>query len=180
MQSKNELRQMVRQRKREFSRLQLKELSLAGNQRIITSQRYREASTIMLYTSLPDEVDTSLLLSHSLAEGKMVLLPKVTGETTMELRVYKKEQDLVEGAFHIMEPTGRSFTDYASIDLAVIPGMAFDTLGNRLGRGKGYYDRFLSLLPPYIYKIGVCFGFQMFDSIPSDTTDIRMNEVIQY
>ena len=79
-----------------------------------------------------------------------------------------------------MEPTGRSFTDYASIDLAVIPGMAFDTSGNRLGRGKGYYDRFLSLLPPYIYKIGVCFGFQMFDSIPSDTTDIRMNEVIQY
>ena len=180
MQSKNELRQMVRQRKREFSRLQLKELSLAGNQRIITSQRYREASTIMLYASLPDEVDTSLLLSHSLVEGKMVLLPKVTGETTMELRVYKKEQDLVEGAFHIMEPTGRSFTDYASIDLAVIPGMAFDTSGNRLGRGKGYYDRFLSLLPPYIYKIGVCFGFQMFDSIPSDTTDIRMNEVIQY
>ena len=92
MQSKNELRQMVRQRKREFSRLQLKELSLAGNQRIITSQRYREASTIMLYASLPDEVDTSLLLSHSLAEGKMVLLPKVTGETTMELRIYKKEQ----------------------------------------------------------------------------------------
>ena len=77
-----------------------------------------------------------------------------------------------------MEPTGRSFTDYASIDLAVIPGMAFDTSGNRLGRGKGYYDRFLSLLPPYIYKIGVCFDFQKFNEIPSEATDVTMDLIL--
>ena len=63
----------------------------------------------------------------------------------LELRLYTGDDRLTEGAFHIDEPTGTAFTDYAAIDLAVIPGVAFDRRGNRLGRGKGYYDR---LLPP--------------------------------
>ena len=62
--------------------------------------------------------------------------------------------------------------------MAVIPGMAFDSNGNRLGRGKGYYDRFLSMLPARIYKIGVCFDFQKFEHIPTATNDIQMDCVI--
>lgn len=96
----------------------------------------------------------------------------------METRLYETEKDLVEGAFNIMEPQGPLFTDYGKIDVVVVPGMAFDKKGNRLGRGKGYYDRFLSQLPPYIYKIGVCFDFQKFDNIPAEETDVRMDCVV--
>ena len=81
------------------------------------------------------------------------------------------------GAYGIMEPEGPAFTAYDDIDLIIIPGVAFDVKHNRLGRGKGYYDRFLPLIPD-TYKIGVCFPFQMTTSIPAEEHDIRMDEII--
>ena len=101
----------------------------------------------MLYYSLPDEVDTHTLVDSLLMSHKTILLPRVTGEGTMELRRYTGPSDLAIGAYNIMEPTGEVYDDYEEIDLAVIPGVAFDAEGNRMGRGKGYYDRFLPLVP---------------------------------
>ena len=72
---------------------------------------------------------------------------------------------------------GEQFTDYDKIDLALVPGMAFDAAGHRLGRGKGYYDRFLGE-HPHIYKIGVCFPFQRVAEVPSEAHDVVMDEVI--
>ena len=102
-----------------------------------------EAQTIMAYYSLPDEVNTHALIDELVAEGKTVLLPKVTGDDTMELRRYTGRDDLQEGSYHILEPVGEPFTDYAAIDLILVPGIAFDAAGHRLGRGRGNYDRFL-------------------------------------
>jgi 5-formyltetrahydrofolate cyclo-ligase len=78
-----------------------------------------------------------------------------------------------------MEPTGEVFSvdSYHEIDLAVIPGVAFDRHGARLGRGKGYYDRLLSLMLN-AYKIGICFPFQLLEHIPSEPHDVLMNEVV--
>lgn len=176
--NKHELRKTVRLRKRELNQQQLAELSFAVISRLTEEPHYRKAKTVMLYCSLPDEVDTRTLLDTAVESGKTVLLPKVIDETTMELRIYKSDKDLEEGAFHIMEPKGDRFNDLKSIDVAVIPGMAFDSDGNRLGRGKGYYDRFLSQLPPYTYKIGICFDFQKFEHIPTESTDISMDTVL--
>ena len=81
------------------------------------------------------------------------------------------------GAFGILEPTGEVFSDYDNVDAAIIPGMAFDGHGNRLGRGKGYYDRLLPRLTK-AYKIGVCFPFQYFDEIPSEEHDVVMDCVV--
>ena len=140
--------------------------------------------TIMAYWPLPDEVDIRPLIDRLVAEGKTVVLPKVTGDETMELRRYTSRADLQEGAFHIMEPIGEVFEDYSKIAVALIPGMAFDAAGHRLGRGKGYYDRFLStfLLPlaprPLPLKIGVCFPFQRVAEVPSEEHDVMMDEVI--
>lgn len=78
--------------------------------------------------------------------GKHILLPRVTGEGTMELRRYTGPSDLAQGAYNIMEPTGEVFDNYTDINIAVIPGVAFDKDGNRMGRGKGYYDRLLHKL----------------------------------
>ena len=92
---------------------------------------------------------------------------------------YAAEDHLETGAFGIQESTGEVFTDYASIDLAVIPGVAFDAEGNRLGRGQGFYDRLLTRLQHYnIYKIGVCFDFQRVEHVPTEPHDIPMDEIL--
>ena len=133
------------------------------------------APTIMLYHALPDEVSTLSLLDAW--QDKTLLLPRVIDGEQMELRRYTSSDDLQQGAFGIMEPCGELFTDYSAIDVAIVPGMAFDAAGHRLGRGKGYYDRFLSLAPS-IYKIGICFPFQLVDNVPVTENDVWMDEVI--
>ena len=95
----------------------------------------------------------------------------------MELREYKSPVDMSKGFYDIYEPTGSIFTDYESIDLIVLPGMSFDKNCNRLGRGKGYYDRLLSKVP-CAYKIGICFDFQKLDFIPTNQYDKPVDEVL--
>lgn len=172
---KSELRQLVRQRKRQFSQQQLAELSLPVLARL--RPLLSVASTVLLYYSLPDEVDTHAFLDELRSAGKIVLLPRVVDEGTMVLHRYTGRADLSEGAFGIMEPVGEPFTDYAAIDVAVIPGMAFDADGHRMGRGRGYYDRFLSSVP-CIYKIGVCFDFQKVEAVPVEATDVSVDVVV--
>ena len=175
--NKKELRDIIRQRKRQFSGDELRELSLAVCQRLLAHPRVSAAKTILLYYSLPDEVLTHSLVDKLVGMGKRVLLPAVVSDTDMEARIYRNSDDLKMGAFGIAEPVGERYTDLRKIDLAIIPGMSFDNDGNRLGRGKGYYDRFLSAIP-YIYKIGVCFDFQKVDHVPHSIHDVRMDEVL--
>jgi 5-formyltetrahydrofolate cyclo-ligase len=146
-------------------------------QRLYRHSRFMAAQTIMLYSALPDEPATLPLLNVLRAEGRTVLLPRVTSDSEMELRHYSGSADLEQGAFGIMEPTGAIFTDYKKIEVVVVPGMAFDEAGHRLGRGKGYYDRFLSLVPE-AYKIGVCLPSHLVDHVPTDDHDILMDTVI--
>lgn len=176
---KQELRNNIRDKKRQFTKQQLGELSLPILKRIDANEHVRQAHTLLLYYSLPDEVDTHDYLTHLVAEGKRVLLPVVIDYENMEIREYTGQHDLREGAFHIMEPIGRlvSEEEYGKIETGIIPGMSFDPKGNRLGRGKGYYDRFLTKVPN-MYKIGVCFDFQKMPSIPTEANDIPMDEII--
>ena len=152
----------------------LKELSA----RILTNLEHRkefeEAKTILLYHSLKDEVYTHAFI-EKWASNKKIVLPVVVGDE-LELRLYTSPADLCIGAYGIAEPTGQLFTDYHTIDLAVIPGVAFDPEGRRLGRGKGYYDRLLPHIPAF--KLGICFPFQLIEKIPTEEFDIRMNAVV--
>ena len=175
--TKEELRRLVRSQKRMYSAPQLQAMSAEAVARLMALPQMAAAKTVMLYYSLPDEVSTHELTDRLVERGKVVVLPVVTGPAEMELRRYRSADDLSMGAFGIMEPTGEPFTSLAEIDLAVVPGMAFDTRGNRLGRGKGYYDRFLSQLPQAT-KVGLCFPFQKFPGVPTDENDVRMDLVI--
>lgn len=171
---KDELRRQITQQKRQFTPRQLALLSLPVIARL--RPLLSEAQVILAYYALPDEVDTHALLDELVAAGKTVLLPKVLDATTMELRCYQGPQDLREGAYHIMEPTGAPFTDESRIDIALIPGLAFDAQGHRLGRGKGYYDRFLSAFKGT--TIGVCFDFQKVVEVPVDAHDVSVDQVV--
>ena len=136
---------------------------------------FQKAHTVLLYHSLKDEVNTHAFIEKWQGK-KEILLPVVVGEE-LELRRYTGPQDLRSGSYGIEEPVGALFTDYERLELAVIPGVAFDSQGHRLGRGKGYYDRLLPQLP-HTYKIGICFSFQWIEKIPVEPYDINMNEVI--
>ena len=173
MTTKQEIRRMIRLRKKQHTA----DESSIVIARLKANPRFFQAYTILLYSALPDEVQTQSLLDELTEAGKTVLLPKVVSSEDMELRRYTGVSSLQPGAYGIMEPVGARFTDYAAIDVAVVPGMAFDTQGHRLGRGKGYYDRFLAKLPG-VYKIGLCFSWQLVDEVPSEANDITMDEVI--
>lgn len=137
-----------------------------------------QARTVLLYHALPDEVDTQMLIEEALRcqPAKRVLLPVVVGDD-LELREYDGQMQM--GAFGILEPSRQSvlFTDYNAIDLAVVPGMAFDAQGHRLGRGKGYYDKLLCQCPD-VNKVGICFDYQYVEEVPSEPHDILMDGVV--
>ncbi len=166
---KRELRQYIRRLKAEHSPEELMAMSQRICRDVMNTTRWKEARVVLLYSALPDEVDTTPLL-HS--HDKTLLLPKVCGE---ELTLHRATQ-LSPGAYGIMEPTGEEFTDYDAIDLAIVPGMAFDDEGHRLGRGKGYYDRLLPKLK-HTHTIGLCFPFQKLIFVPVEAYDVRLHEV---
>ena len=132
------------------------------------------ARRIVLYHSLPDELPTVEMLNVWSGE-KTLLLPRVVGDV-MDIVAFHAGE-LTTGSFNIQEPTGNEIiTDFGVTDVAIIPGVAFDRNGNRLGRGKGYYDRFLSHFPGI--KIGICADFRLVDAIPAEAHDVKMDYVI--
>lgn len=175
--NKSELRKEIRIRKRQYTQEQLKALSAPIIERLRHHPKLIAAKTIMLYHSLPDEVFTHNFVDEMAEAGKDVLLPVVISETEMEIRRYTGAKDMAISSFHILEPIGELFSDYESIEFIAVPGMSFDADRNRLGRGKGYYDRFLKQAKR-AYKLGVCFDFQKLNSIPTDQYDEKVDEVL--
>ena len=177
--NKKELRNIIRERKRQFSGQQLEELSLLVLDRLRRNIRLQQARSILLYYSLPDEVNTHQFIDELVYRGKQVFLPVVVDGENMEIREYTGSKDLRQGSFHIMEPVGRLLPEdeYGKIEAGIIPGMSFDKSGHRLGRGKGYYDRMLVQLD-HAYKIGICFDFQKTETVPTEATDIKMDAIV--
>ncbi len=129
----------------------------------------------MFYWSMDDEVFTHDFVCKW-STDKQVILPVVNG-STLDLKVFKGVEHLVAGEnYGIPEPDGELFTREQDIDFILVPGVAFDTNNNRMGRGKAYYDRLLHTLSAY--KVGVCFHFQLLPSVPTDQYDIKMDKVI--
>ncbi|NDV59274.1 5-formyltetrahydrofolate cyclo-ligase [Bacteroides sp. 519] len=171
---KKELRKLIRQQKTQYCVSTLKSISDSVLEKLEKENLFQASNTILLYFSMDDEVHTHQFI-EKWSKTKTILLPVVVGDV-LELRIYSHKNDLITGEYGIKEPTGPLFTSYDSIDLAIIPGMAFDSKGNRLGRGKGYYDKLLPLIKAP--KIGICFPFQLLNTIPVEQFDICMDKVI--
>ena len=116
---KKELRKIIKYRKRQYSSRQLEELSLSVLSRLDSNPHLQNAQTILMYYSLPDEVDTHHYIDQLVSRGKRVILPVVLDDTNMELREYSGVQDLKEGAYHILEPKGKIYPEekYPEIEL---------------------------------------------------------------
>lgn len=131
------------------------------------------ADRIMMYHSLPDELSTREFL-RKWSGKKRFFLPRVNG---VDLEVLPFEESRLElGSFHIEEPTGTDVIDPDEIEMVVVPAVAYDRKGKRLGRGKGFYDRFLKHTKAT--KVGVGYEFQLLDDLPSEPHDVPMDIVV--
>lgn len=173
MKTKKELRQEIALKKKQQPEESLREWSVTLLKALESHPMFRKAKTLLFYYSLPDEVQTHDFVERWSKE-KEIILPAVKGNE-LELRRYTGKESLRKGSYGIEEPTGALLEDYAQIELSLIPGVSFDAHGNRLGRGKGYYDRLLPLLRSY--NIGICFQFQVSPEIPAEPFDRKMDEV---
>lgn len=146
-------------------------------EKIIEEELYKNAKVIALYKSLPSEVDTNKLIEYSVQKGKTVVLPKAFCN---ELKFYKISIDetLIKSKFGVEEPKGldENFVDKKDIDLVIVPGVCFDKCKNRMGFGKGYYDRFLA--GTNLNTFGICFEEQIAKEVPVDSNDIKMDKII--
>ena len=142
--------------------------------RLVQTDLFQKADIVALYYSMSDEVQTSGLIDEWFNKKKIVL-PVISGEK-INFHLYKGKELLKEGALGIQEPASTDMVSPEEIDIFVVPGVAFDRTGNRLGRGKGYYDKYLTGTTKPL--IGICFDFQLTDSIPTEKHDVKMTMVI--
>ena len=131
------------------------------------------SDNILMYHSLPDELSTHKFLKKW-SSRKKFFLPRVNG-VNLDILPYD-ETRLELGAFHIEEPTGNNTVGIEEMELIIVPAVAYDKKGNRLGRGKGFYDRLLS--ETEATKIGMAYDFQIVEEIPAEPHDIAMDIII--
>lgn len=162
--------------------------AMSAQERIVHSQKlcqvmmlepiWLKAQSILFFAPLPDEPDVTSLLDDALVRGKQVHLPRhdASADHYTSCRI-TTSADLTKGRFGILEP-GPHCPAYSlnQLDFILVPGVAFDLTGRRLGRGKGYYDRLLAEVRGH--KCGVCFQAQIVPSVPVQLHDVRVNSIL--
>lgn len=172
---KKEMRQLIKERKRSFAPHQAAFDSDIIFGKIEMLPQFQNANVVLAYWSLSDEVITHQFV-EKWADKKKFALPIVIGDT-LELRTFKGVEKLVtSSSFGILEPKTEELVDPKTVDFAIIPGLAFDKKGNRLGRGKGFYDRFLK--ETNAFKVAVGYDFQILDEVPVSSFDVPVDMVI--
>ncbi|MBP5540967.1 MAG: 5-formyltetrahydrofolate cyclo-ligase [Bacteroidales bacterium] len=174
--TKQELRKEIRAAKKAVPFLEKCRRSEGIMQQVERLEAFQHAHTVLLYWSMEDEVQTHDFVNRWY-QTKCLLLPCVDGDD-LRLRQYTGPECLKAGEqFGIGEPTGPEYTDLERVEIIIVPGVAFDRSGNRMGRGRGFYDRLLKSTPN-AYKVGVAFDFQMVENVPVEPFDVPMNKVI--
>ena len=160
--------------KRSYTKTTLLDLSAKIMDRLEETD-LQQASCIALYHAIPGEVQTAGVIEKWYRK-KRLLLPLIKGND-LQLLLYAGKESLKTGVFGILEPSEDcEAVPESEIDLIIVPGVAFDRQHNRLGRGKGFYDRLLSTLD--VPKIGICYDFQLKDQIPAEPFDRKMDLII--
>ncbi|GMO45429.1 MAG: 5-formyltetrahydrofolate cyclo-ligase [Termitinemataceae bacterium] len=182
--TKQELRKEMKQKLKGLSKEQFAVEGQKAAARLIKTELWQSYKRILIYLSMPDELDTTALLNAAFNEGKEVYSPKVESDTSMRFfRVSADESSWVTGAFDIREPAGRESDVFDPNDgkaLVISPGLAFDRSGNRMGRGKGYYDRFYEKLfsaSPDSACCALCMSISIVPSVPTDMYDRKVNAI---
>ena len=143
---------------------------------------FRKAGSVMFYLALPDEVETEQMMRESARTGKNLIVPFVDKEAGKMVASWLKDYDteLETGLFGVPEPKVkyRRIVEHKDIDLVIVPGIAFDLRGARLGFGAGYYDRFLKGLREDIPSVAIAFDFQISGKLPAASHDMLMDKIV--
>ena len=185
MEQKDLIRKDIMAKRDSLSIMEIIEKSKTIAGKLFSLPMYKDADNILIYASMRSEVITEGIMAKALKEGKKVFCPKCTDKENgiMEFIRIDSTDDLKEGYFGIREPllneSSDIFNESKDIEksLVVVPGVAFDPKGNRIGYKGGYYDRFLSKYPG-IKSVALAFSLQMVHSISADAHDIPVSQVL--
>ncbi|MBQ8100941.1 MAG: 5-formyltetrahydrofolate cyclo-ligase [Paludibacteraceae bacterium] len=169
---KNDMRALLLQKRRILTKEEVAQCSAEVMEQLLATDEYRHARNILLYYPVHHEIDLRGLFSRQ--DGKTLLLP-VTHRNSLELRPYQGEETIKRGRLGIPEPQTPTYK--GSVDLIIVPGVGYDRDNRRLGRGGGYYDRFLKRLHG-VPVIGVGYAFQLVKEVPHALHDRKVSRVI--
>ena len=173
---KEELRITNKAKRKEMKSCEVEEKSKSAAEIFLNSDIYKNANVVMLYYPLGNETDTLYIFQRALIDNKTVVFP-VTDIVTSEMTPVLADNNtqFLKGAYSVYEPDNKKLYN-EKIDLVIVPGIAFDKRGFRVGFGKGCYDRFLE--KTNTIKVGFCYDFQITDNIENDIFDIKMNYLV--
>ncbi|WP_432823438.1 5-formyltetrahydrofolate cyclo-ligase [Trichloromonas sp.] len=174
---KKSIRATMLAQRRHLASVTCASLSHAAQLRLLETPEFLQAAVLALYSPVYNEVFTEELFHAALRHGKRVAYPRVCGEV-LEFVEVTRLAELKSGVFGVLEPSGSSVLSACDLDLMLVPGVAFDQAGFRLGYGKGFYDRFLHAADRCPCLVGFCFEFQLVDDLPVESHDIGMNMLV--
>jgi len=178
---KSEIRKNIRRIRDSLSEGFVKDSSNLIADNFFSMDAVRDANIILAYYSYNNEVNTHGIIENLISMNKKIALPICKkDQADIAVSFISSKAELKPGIFGIQEPVSEMSSSVRpeTIDVVIVPGIAFDRKGNRIGYGKGYYDRFLCSLSPSQLKIGLCFDFQLFDELPFDSHDVPVDCVI--
>ena len=152
--------------------------SAAIKKKLLRTKVFKKAKTVMFYIALNGEVNTQDMIKEAKRLGKIIAVPICLKSRFIKACLWQEKAKLVRGLYGTWEPAIRKFVKLEGLDLIIVPGLAFDKKGGRLGRGKGCYDYFLSRLPRKTPIVGLAFDFQIFPCVPTTPTDVSVTKVL--
>ena len=176
---KEEIRREIKEKRNSLSKSEILEKSNRIKKRLFEQAEFRKAQTILFYVSYGSEVYTHDMIKESLSEGKNVVVPySDTEKRTLILSELHSWNELSVGSYNILEPKKENIKEVAiaMVDMILVPGVAFDVTGRRIGHGWGYYDKLLekSNAP----SIGLAFELQIVDAVPTEEHDVAVGKII--
>jgi 5-formyltetrahydrofolate cyclo-ligase len=169
------IRKMIVQKREELGGLEKEEKNIAIAQRLFGMDEFKKSKTIFCFLSTSFEVQTERIILESLRLGKQVLVPLLDpgGENLKASRIPSMDIDFVIGEYGVRQPAPkfRNIVPFSNIDFVVVPGLAFDSLGNRIGYGGGFYDKFFKKITGNVSRVAVGYDFQLFNLVPHSDLD---------
>lgn len=177
---KRKIRREIKAKRDSLHHNDRKERSRLIEETLFSLDHFKEAKTILFYAATKSEVATEGMIRHGIKVGKRVILPVTRGDSLILSKIEDYDLELAPGAFGILEPKPEylRLVEPAEIDLAIIPGIAFDEEGGRIGHGGGHYDRLLARMREETHLIALAYEDQVVKRLPQEDHDIPIEKII--
>jgi len=175
---KKKMKEEVGERRKNHAESEREAKSVRIMEQLFALPEFAAAKTILFYASKKDEVQTFAMIQKALDMGKRVALPITVVEgKNLVLSEVSNLKGLVPGAFGVREPANYVPVRTDAVDLVIVPGVAFDTQGDRIGHGMGYYDKLLKEMPQARF-VALAFELQMIPDVPEEAHDVRVHKIV--